>query len=372
MNPRKNQSKSVANLEPDAQLLRQKIGFVPDGKWRNWWVEVITGHTLRDLRASFLGLAYLLSRYPESEMQALCVLTDSRITSERLDSEIQLLQDVMRPEISSRISIAQYGMEGKLIGAPIIDDNFTAWLAELVRNEGNRTGLPGATQQTVFAYLIMNWLSNGTPLTRAAIQSASGASYPTVASALKKLEAMEILELRSDRRVELKRFPWDEWRRWVISSQESRKTVVFIDKTGKGRSTQSMFERLKRLGREDIAVGGVMGAKHYFPKLDISGNVRLDLTLLGNKRTANLDFVRQLDAGLVESRDSSEAGAVAVHFSDSRADNMFMRDSNGVVWANQVQCLVDLYELRLEMQAQEMLQFLVDERIHQQNIGGKK
>lgn len=362
----------MADIEPDMQRLRQEIGFEPDGRWRNWWVEVITSHTLRDLRASYLGLAFLLNRSPESEMQALCVLVDSRITPERLDVEIQLLQEVMRPEISSRISIAQYSMDGELIGAPPVDDNFPAWLIELVRHESNRTGRPGGTQQTVFAHLIMNWLDNSKPLTRTAIQSASGASYPTVANALKKLEAMDILELRSDRRVELKRFPWDEWRRWVISNQDARKTVVFSDKTGKGRSTQSMLERLKQLGREDIAIGGVIGAKHYFPKLDISGNVRLDLTIKGNKRTANLDFVRQLDAGLVESRGSNEVGSVAVHFSDSRADNMFMRDSNGVVWANPVQCLVDLYELRLEMQAQEMLQFLVDERIHQQNIGSKK
>jgi hypothetical protein len=45
------------------------------------------------------------------------------------------------------------------------------------------------------------------------------------------------------------------------------------------RSPEVLLQRLSELNRSDIAVGGVLGARHYFPGLDLVGTPRLDLVV---------------------------------------------------------------------------------------------
>ena len=82
---------------------------------------------------------------------------------------------------------------------------------------------------------------------------------------LRQLKAQDVLERTSDRRVALRKLSWDEWRRWVVASTEARKVVRFVDRTGQARSPEDMIARLAKLDRRDVAVGGVLGAKHHFP-----------------------------------------------------------------------------------------------------------
>jgi len=105
----------------------------------------------------------------------------------------------------------------------------------------------------------------------------------------------------------------------------------------------------------------VLGAKHYFPKLDINGSVRLDLSVAGHPKAVELGFIRKLDAGLVRTNDPNQTGAIAVHFLGKRVP-AFEQEQNGMLWADPLECLADLYELRLDGQAQEMLHWLVDRR----------
>ncbi|WP_066709736.1 hypothetical protein [Curvibacter delicatus] len=361
-------SGSHSTDEEDARPIRREIGFEPDGKWRDWWVKVVTGHTLRDLRGNIMGLAYVLARSKHPQERAVCVLSDTRITPERLSAEIRLVNDVMRPDIASRIAVVQRFSDGRISDGFGIDLQFKQWLDDLVRHEGSRPGIPGATQQSVFSLLILNWLKHEGALTRSAIQESAGASYPTVANVLAKLQGMGILEPRSDKRVELKRFPWEEWSRWVVGRQEDRKTVVFSSPGGHGRTPEEMARRLTKLGRDDIAVGGVLGAKRYYPKLDISGSVRLDLTVKGTEKSADLGFIRQLDAGLVRATEPGATGAIAVHFLGTRADSRFEMGEDGTLWADPVECLADLYELRLDAQAKEMLNAMIEDRKRKQSM----
>lgn len=353
--------------EDDARRLRREVGFEPDGKWREWWVKVVTGHTLRDLRGNLMGLAYVLGKSHDPEERALCVLTDTKITPERLKAEMSMLNNVLRADIASRIAVIQHFSDGRIgaghgLAQVLADHQFSHWVEELVRHEGSRPGMPGATQQSVFSLLILNWLKHEGALTRSAIQAAAGASYPTVANVLTRLQGMGILEERSDKRVELKRFPWEEWSRWLIARQTDRKTIVFTSPGGQSRTPEDMARRLSRLGRDDIAIGGVMGAKHYFAKLDISGSVRLDLTVQGTEKSVDMGFIRQLDAGLVRTTEPGATGVIAVHFLGTRTESMFERGEDGTLWADPVECLADLYELHLDAQAQEMLHALVEDR----------
>ena len=82
--------------------LKADIGYEPDGCWQKGaekvWVELKSGtHSFRNVRASLLGLAYLLSSDPDS--RALLVLSDSKITEERLHAELLLIEQTLRPQV---------------------------------------------------------------------------------------------------------------------------------------------------------------------------------------------------------------------------------------------------------------------------------
>ena len=328
-------------------------------RWQNWHVKLVRSHNLRDLRGELLALAYGLALDGNPADQGLCLLLDSRITSQRLDEEIRLLQAVLQPKVAGRIRIDHHAGRGKLAGGLDLGSEFQAWLSQLVEQTTGRTIAAGATQHSVFAYLVLGWLRQAEPQSTLAIQEAVGASYPTVAQVLKRLEAQGVLQRTSNRRVELRRFPWDEWGRWIVAGRELRKTVMFVDPSGRGRTPEEMIQRLVKLGREDIGVGGVLGAKHYFPKLDINGSVRLDLSVAGHPKAVDLGFIRKLDAGLVRSGDPNQTGTVAVHFLGKRVPG-FERGQDGMLWTDPLECLADLYELRLDGQAQEMLHGLIE------------
>jgi hypothetical protein len=115
---------------------------------------------------------------------------------------------------------------------------------------------------------------------------------------------------------------------------------------------------LRALGRDDIAVGGVWGAKNYYPSLDLIGNARLDLSVHSPKKAVDLSFVQRLDPALVESTRRDEPPTLAVH-TIRRAVPLFHSGKNDVSWADPVECLLDLHETHLEAQAQELLQSFV-------------
>ena len=110
------------------------------------------------------------------------------------------------------------------------------------------------------------------------------------------------------------------------------------------------------LHRDDVAVGGVLGARHYLPKLDLIGTPRLDLTINVFNRHESETLIRSLDAGLVPA-ERGEMPHVVVHTVNRQA-SLFERDNRGSIWADQVECLLDLHEARLEAQALEMLDAL--------------
>lgn len=347
---------------PAFRHVKAETGYEPDGKWGPWWVEIKYGHNLRDLRSALLSLSYALGSARNDGSKAICVLVGSRITQERLEHEVRMFRGIARPDIAERVQVVRYETGGRL--GPIHEHpgpGFERYLGTLIRHEMRSSTAPGTAQHAVFAELLRNWLSLAPPLTTKALQDATSTSYPTVAEVLKQLEGQGLLERTSDRRVSLISFPWEEWRRWVVSSGDARRGARYVDRTGKGRSPQEMVERLARMPRQNIAVAGVLGAKHHFPPLDISGAVRLDLSLPPGPPQEHERIVRQLDAGLTFSADPKEKAALVLHVAHPSAQRAFTEDE-GVVWADPLECLLDLYEIRLDAQADEMLNSLIHRR----------
>jgi len=338
-------------LNASSEKLAGDTGYRPDAQWHNVWVEIkFETHGSRNLRASLLGLAYWLTNHPDS--RGLLVLVDSRMTEKRLQQEWKLAQQALHPEVTQRMAIA-FARHKQYVGLPRdLGDDFRVWLDQVVLRESHE-GKPRESFYAILEVLLHQWLLDKGPMTSEWLMKTVGCSYPTVAAGLRRLEPS--LLRHSDRRVELRYFPRDEWARLLAVSDEVRATTRFADRSGQPRSLDSLMNRLKRLQRSDIAVGGVLGARHYQPNLDLVGTPRLDLSLHCRGRSVDWDFVKQLDPVLQETKQRDEPAPLVIHLV-RRASSLFQPGEDRLPWADPVECLLDLHEGRLESQALEFVE----------------
>jgi hypothetical protein len=241
------------------------------------------------------------------------------------------------------------------VGLPAdLGDDFRAWLDQLVLRECHEAK-PRESFYAILEVLLHQWLLGKGPMTSEWLMKTVGCSYPTVAAGLRRLESS--LLRHSDRRVELRYFPRDEWARLLAVSDEFRSTTRFADSSGQPRSSPDfLVNRLKRLQRSDIAVGGVLGARHYQSDLDLVGTPRLDLSLHCRGKSVDWNFVKELDPALRETKRRDEPAPLVIHLVH-RASSLFQSGEDRLQWADPVECLLDLHEGRLESQALEFVEF---------------
>ena len=309
---------------------------------------------LRALNAAVLGLTKVLT---EKEHYAAILLLDKpRISLETLKREWALWERLFRAEVLKRLRVA------------IVDKGeITAVFGQL--QPGERNILPDVCERLskeqkargrgksagafydVLRVLLVQWFRREGPLQIKRIEELSGFSYPTVASALNKLE--DSFTRQSNRSIELKSFPKDAWFKLVAANNEVRKPHAY--KARNPKAIDVLLERLREKPDEAVAVGGVTGAKHYLPGIDLIGTPRLDLTV--HKLSAsNIDrLARRLDPGL-KPVELKEAPQLVVH-SLYRETPLFNK-TVALTYADEVECLLDLREARLEQQALEFLDHL--------------
>ncbi len=107
----------------------------------------------------------------------------------------------------------------------------------------------------------------------------------------------------------------------------------------------------------DLAIGGVLGARHHDRTLDLAGTPRLDLSQHCPHRHLDLRFVRELDPALERVADPLAPATVVVH-AVRHADPLFTPRKGGLQWADPVECLLDLHEARLDALAPQFLEAL--------------
>jgi hypothetical protein len=325
-------------------------------------VEVKSGlDAVRNLRVGILQLALALDEGGQGK-RGLLVVAAPAMSQARLQEEWQSTLRALRRDLAGRLRLVLF-QAGRFQDLPDdCDSAFRAKLERVVRSELERgpARMPrGEAFHEVLKLLVHAWMLNGGPMTSAALAKAAGCSYPTVADAVRRLGAA--VARRSYRRVELAYFPKDEWSALVAVSERVRSTIRFSDRSGRPRSPESLLRRLRSLGRSDVGVGGVLGAKHYVSDLDIVGLPRLDLTVHGRGSRADALFVEKIDPALRRAASRDEPVALAVHFVH-RAEPLFVQGTDKTVWADPVECLLDLHEARLEPQALEFLRHFEEGR----------
>jgi len=311
-----------------------------------------SGRNLRDL---LVRLVQALSR--DSEIGALLKIIEPRLSIPFILAELESFRSALLPNIRERLRVSVQGL-GNLPedaeGVMFIQQERRISSSEPGARQGITLPQPDK-QSEVFRVLLRQWFLGLGPVTSAWLEEdAVQCNYRTVAAALKQLSP--VVRRRTDRRIELKCFAEKAWRTFLALAPKIRSTKSYVDRSGQPRSVESLVRRLTRLNRTDIAIAGVLGAKRYYPDLDIVGAPRLDLCVHACGSIVDLGFVRQLDPALEQSNDPTEPCRLALHFVRRRAS--FFEEEDGHTWADPVECLADLFEMRLGAQASRFLDFL--------------
>lgn len=313
-------------------------------------VQVTVGmRTARDLRATLLDAAYSLRG--SDKQTFLCLLFKSGFSSKRLVQEVAQFQAVVRADLASRVHVLALKSPSDLIHAlpftihaPALQQ-LQARIAEALADKPRTS-----SREAVVGTLLHRWINELPPVKVAELAALAGASLPTVYAALATLEP-SCLRRDEERRVSLAGFSAAAWQKWLSMSTEGP-CAKFIDRSGSPRSPEKLARQLAKLGRQDVAIGGVLGAKHHFPGLDITAAPHLDIVVHGTPHT-DLSFVEQLDPGLVQDDSTGAHPHVIVHFVN-RPHSLF-ETKDGVVWADVLDCMVNLWDSHLIHQVENLI-----------------
>jgi hypothetical protein len=311
---------------------------------------------VRNVRAGLLQLASDLVEKPD-EVRGYLVLPDTSITLDRLRDEWVRCIPVIHGNLLNRMTVC-VGRDDRFVGIPDeLHENTQKLLAKYLSGKGSPTRASRRDASfVVLKVLLHHWLTKGGAVTTQWLGDTAGYSYPTIANAVASLGSL--IERRSDRRILLRWLPREQLARMVALSDTARGTTRFVDRSSQPRTPEEHLHRLETLHlHQDLGVGGVLGAKHYFPELDLVGTPRLDLSQHGGGRHPDLRFIEKLDPALKRVDDPLEPATVVVH-QVGHAKSLFTKRDEGLSWADPVECLLDLYEARLEAQAHQFLKAL--------------
>ncbi len=308
---------------------------------------------LRTVRTGLMQLAYALSRRPNSE--GYLVLVNSGITAVRLRKEWERTKSVLNPQIAKRITLCKKEKDGYLGIPDILTGEMQSILDNVVVSEQARSGMrllrPDYT--LIIAKILLNrWATSEKPVTADHLAQVAGCSYPTVARAVGQLGSL--VERTSDRRISLRYFPKEIYFRLAANSDKFRASTRYSDSTGQSRPPEKHVKRIEQLDVPGLALGGVLGARHYCPDLNLVGTPRLDLELHAYRWRVGLEFMKELDPALRIEPDPLKPANVVVHFIQQK-DPLFTRRNEGLQWADPMDCLLDLQEARLDEQASQFM-----------------
>lgn len=220
-------------------------------------------------------------------------------------------------------------------------------IAQAADKSGGKPARKGHAFYDVLRVLVRRWMLNAGHVTQGELTKLAGCSYPTLGDALKKLDA--VVDWEGARRVHLTRFPKQDWDKLLVLAPQVRGTRYFKS-TETGLTAGRLFERIAVLKADGIAFGGWHGARHYLPALDLTAPTRVDVTMKRNQREPDLGWME----GLVKPAGRNDRAALALHFIGLPSDGFV--SEGGTTFADPVECLLDLEELRLEEQAAQFLE----------------
>lgn len=305
---------------------------------------------VRDLHAAILQLASYSS--DRSIREAWLLLADHKMP-ESIAGAWRLALELLRPALAKKLKLV--AVSGRVVTAVPEEPELLEIGRQLAAvEERDRPARSHDAYFDVLHVLLVRWLLNQGPVQMSELGATAGLSQPTVRAGLRRLGP----ELRRDsrRRVELVSFPRRAWQEMVALAPRIRLPRYFADASGRPRRPEELLERLRRRAPAGIAAGGVLAARHWDRELDLTGVPRLDLCVHVPSGRPSLSFMRALDPAL-EPTDGRSSVSVAVHHV-RRREALYDLANGKLPWADPVETLLDLEELRLHAQAEELVRHL--------------
>lgn len=311
---------------------------------------------VRDLHATFLRMAQEVARN-RRVVKAILAAWMPRPTDERIVREWKATLDLFKPAIAGRLALVIVRPDRT---QALDGDKDVRRIGEILRAHLGRAEGPAREPKDAFfeivKVLLNHRLRKRGPMAIGELMRRTGTSYPTVAEALRKLEKAQELARRSNRSVELSRFPQKTWAEILARSETLRRSRFYADASGRKISPLDLHRRLAPA--KPLAVGGVQAARRWDPAFDLNGLPRLDVTVHMPQGAGDVGFVERLDPALKRVEGGSEGIVLAVHPLRREVPDFEKNPKGKVDWADPVETLLDLHELRLADQAEAMIQHL--------------
>ncbi len=298
----------------------------------------------RDLRTLLLDAAYQLQAQPDLT-DAHIYLHSCTLAKKRVELEVEQFKRVTQPHIAERImchDIRATALQGERLAM-----DGASHVVDLSRKPTT------ASQEAVLAYLLQRHLQSLPGVSINTIAVETKASLPTIYKVLNTYEHC-IEKDTEDKTIRLSHFAQSDWLYWIQRSNQLS-SVYFIDRSGTPRSANRLAKELARLQRDDLAVGGLMGALHHLPNLDATNSPQLDILVHGTRRT-DLSFITDIDPGLERHKGRSELAHVVVHFIDRPASLFWHED--GQNWGALPDCVANMQKAGLTHQVNDALQLI--------------
>lgn len=316
--------------------------------------------SLRDIRDGAVQLAYRAVAKGAPARLAL-VLVKPPVTGARLGGEWDKFRSVLEPALARKLHLMvleggrgsvfpphpELGRLADKLGAAFGDVPATSLPAY--------PRLPSAKFFDVFTYLLARWLRDPSPVSVKTLLGGTGVSYTSVAQSLRRLEEAGEATRRRNGDVELGGFPWTTWREVTAVLQPLRGSRTYKDGTGRGMRPATLLSALRKSELPHVAVGGVLAANRRDAHFDLHGLPRLDLTVHGSRDTALDDLARALHPALRPCEPGAPDVVLALHPLKRRASLFEADPKRGHAWADDVETLFDLGELRLLEQADDLI-----------------
>lgn len=302
---------------------------------------IASAHKLRntrDLRTLLLEMSYLLLN--EHTLRGAHIeLIDCSLTRRTVESEFTQFLQVTTPRISKLIHLRQIRSNECL-------DTHTSLIAPQPAK---------ANQEAVLAYLIHRRWNKEAGIGIEQLAKDTGASIPTIYKVLNAFEHCITKDAETKERA-LTYLGRSDWMRFLERNSKLR-SVYFKDISGMPRSPKRLAKELSQLKRNDLAIGGVMGALHHIPGLDITTAAQLDVLVHGTP-TTDLSFVQHIDPGLQLHQDRPDTADLVVHFIN-RPNSLFT-ESAGRRWGSLPDCMAQMHKAGLTHQVEDAVGFFAN------------
>jgi hypothetical protein len=330
------------------------VDFVgPDGRViANLKRSVRSGRDLRDAALQMASWA----REPTYQ-RAILIVLEHPFSDRRLVSEWHQLRELLHPDISAKLELIALGTRPTTVPDASELRSLAAQLEGRQSQAESTARRHPATTFEILKLLLVRWLRHEPPARIKELQTLSGFSYPTVAKSI--VELGDIVSRGTDRSVQLLSFPRRQWNEWTAMAYKARRSAYFVDRSGAASSDiQDLLRRLARAKPKSLAVGGVLAARHWHPRIDLQGVPRLDLEIHVPEGKLDLSFIARLDPALEQTHVRTKAAVLAVH-AVHRSRPLFDPSSEGgLPFADPVETLLDLRDLRLMPQETDLVNWM--------------